>query len=70
MNVVMLDDERLSLAVLKNHVSKIEGTHGFVFTLSSDALKSCAANEAHAVIIDLCKSCSTTSPSCGRSSIG
>lgn len=52
MNVVMLDDERISLAVLKNHVGKVDGTRGFAFTHPSDALRWCAANEADAVIID------------------
>src|SRR5688500_5450124 len=51
-NIVMLDDERISLAVLKNHVSKVPGTHGFAFTHPSDALRWCAANEPDAVIID------------------
>ena len=52
MNIVMLDDERISLAVLKNHVSQVHGTRGFAFTHPSDALRWCAANEADAVIID------------------
>jgi PleD family two-component response regulator len=52
MNVVMLDDERISLAVLKNHVGKLHGTRGFSFTHPSDALRWCAANETDAVIID------------------
>ena len=52
MNIVMLDDERISLAVLKNHVGKLDGTRGFAFTHPSDALRWCAANEADAVIID------------------
>ena len=52
MNVVMLDDERISLAVLKNHVGKVDGTRGFAFTHPSDALRWCATNEADAVIID------------------
>ena len=52
MNVVMLDDERISLAVLKNHVGKLEDTRGFSFTHPSDALRWCAANDADAVIID------------------
>ena len=52
MNIVMLDDERISLAVLKNHVGKVDGTHGFAFTHPSDALRWCAANETDALIID------------------
>jgi CheY-like chemotaxis protein len=52
MNIVMLDDERISLALLKNHVGKLDGTHGFGFTHPTDALRWCAANEADAVIID------------------
>ena len=52
MNVVMLDDERISLAVLKNHVRKLDDTHGFAFTHPTDALRWCAANEVDAVIID------------------
>jgi CheY-like chemotaxis protein len=52
MNIVMLDDERVSLAVLKNHVGKLDRTHGFAFTHPSDALRWCAANQADAVIID------------------
>ena len=52
MNIVMLDDERISLAVLKNHVSKLHGTRGVAFTHPTDALRWCAANEADAVIID------------------
>ena len=52
MNIVMLDDERISLAVLKNHVGKLEDTHGFAFTHPSDALRWSAANEVDAVIID------------------
>ena len=52
MNIVMLDDERISLAVLKNHVSKLDGTRGFAFTHPTDALRWCAANEADAVIVD------------------
>lgn len=52
MNIVMLDDERISLAVLKNHVSKLPGTRGFAFTHPTDALRWCAANETDAVIID------------------
>jgi CheY-like chemotaxis protein len=52
MNIVMLDDERISLAVLKNHVSKVEGTRGFAFTHPTDALRWCASNEADAVVID------------------
>ena len=52
MNIGMLDDERTSLAVLKNHVGKINGIHGFAFTHPSDALRWCAANQADAVIID------------------
>ena len=52
MNIVMLDDERISLALLKNHVGKLDGTRGFAFTHPSDALRWCAANEADAVIID------------------
>ena len=52
MNIVMLDDERISLAVLKNHVSKVHGTRGFAFTHPTDALRWCAANETDAVIID------------------
>jgi len=52
MNVVMLDDERISLAVLKNHVRKLEGTRGFSFTHPTDALRWCGANQADAVVID------------------
>ena len=52
MNVVMLDDERISLAVLKNHVSKIDGTRGFAFTHPTDALRWCSSNEPDAVVID------------------
>ena len=52
MNVVMLDDERISLAVLKNHVGKIDGARGFAFTHPKNALRWCAANQADAVIID------------------
>lgn len=52
MNVVMLDDERISLAVLKNHVGKVAGAKGFTFTHPSDALRWCAGNPAEAVIID------------------
>jgi PleD family two-component response regulator len=52
MNIVMLDDERISLAVLKNHVSKVAGTRGFAFTHPTDALRWCASNEADAVVID------------------
>ena len=52
MNIVMLDDERISLAVLKNHVSKLEGTRGFAFTHPTDALRWCASNDADAVVID------------------
>ena len=52
MNIVMLDDERISLAVLKNHVGKIEGTQGFAFTHPSDALRWCGDNEADVVILD------------------
>jgi CheY-like chemotaxis protein len=52
MNIVMLDDERISLALLKNHVGKIDGARGFAFTHPSDALRWCAANAADAVIID------------------
>jgi CheY-like chemotaxis protein len=52
MNIVMLDDERISLAVLKNHVGMLDGTRGFAFTHPSDALRWCAANKADAVIID------------------
>ena len=52
MNVVMLDDERISLAVLRNHVRKLHGTHGFSFTHPTDALRWCGANQADAVVID------------------
>ena len=52
MNVVMLDDERISLAVLKNHVRKLDGTRGFSFTHPTDALRWCAANQADAIVID------------------
>ena len=52
MNVVMLDDERISLAVLKNHVRKIEGACGHAFTHPTDALRWCATNDADAVVID------------------
>lgn len=52
MNVVMLDDERISLAVLKNHVRKLADTHGFAFTHPTDALRWCAANPVDAVIIE------------------
>jgi response regulator RpfG family c-di-GMP phosphodiesterase len=52
MNIVMLDDERISLAVLKNHVGKIEGTRAFPFTHPSDALAWCGTNEADVVIVD------------------
>ena len=52
MNIVMLDDERISLALLRNHVSKLEGTRGFAFTHPSDALRWCAANRVDAVIVD------------------
>ena len=52
MNVVMLDDERISLAVLKNHVRKLHGTRGFSFTHPTDALRWCGANQADAVVID------------------
>ena len=52
MNIVMIDDERISLAVLKNHVGKLDGTRGFAFTHPTDALRWCAANQADAVVID------------------
>ncbi len=52
MNVVLLDDERISLAVLKNHVAKVDGANGVAFTHPTDALRWCAANEMAAVIID------------------
>ena len=52
MNIVMLDDERISLAVLKNHVRKLDGARGFAFTHPTDALRWCEANDADAVIID------------------
>ena len=52
MNIVMLDDERISLAVLKNHVKKLDDTHGFAFTHPTDALRWCAGNAVDAVIID------------------
>jgi CheY-like chemotaxis protein len=52
MNIVMLDDERISLAVLKNHVGKVHGTCGYAFTHPTDALRWCADNEPDAVIID------------------
>ncbi len=48
----MLDDERISLAVLKNHVRKLDGVRGFAFTHPTDALRWCTANEADAVVID------------------
>ena len=52
MNIVMLDDERISLAVLRNHVGKLEGAHGVPFTHPTDALDWCAHNEADVVIVD------------------
>ena len=52
MNIVMLDDERISLAVLKNHVGKLEGTTAVPFTFPSDALAWCGANHADVVIVD------------------
>ena len=52
MNVVMLDDERISLAVLKNHVSKLEHARGFGFTHPTDALRWCASNKTDAVVLD------------------
>ena len=52
MNVVMLDDERISLAVLKNHVRKLDGTRGFAFTHPLDALRWCGNHQADAVIVD------------------
>ena len=52
MNIVMLDDERISLAVLKNHVGKLEGTTAVPFTFPSDALKWCTENQADVVIVD------------------
>ncbi|HEX2829738.1 MAG TPA: HD domain-containing phosphohydrolase [Burkholderiales bacterium] len=52
MNIVMLDDERISLAVLKNHVGKLEDTRGHAFTHPTDALAWCESNEADVVIVD------------------
>ena len=52
MNIVMLDDERISLAVLKNHVGKLDGAKGVPFTFPADALAWCAENPADVVIVD------------------
>jgi putative two-component system response regulator len=48
----MLDDERISLAVLKNHVGKLEDARGHAFTHPTDALAWCESNEADVVIVD------------------
>ena len=52
MNIVMLDDERISLAVLKNHVGKLADATGYAFTHPGDALRWCEANDADVVIVD------------------
>jgi response regulator RpfG family c-di-GMP phosphodiesterase len=52
MNIVILDDERVSLALLKGHVGKLEGCRPVAFTRPTEALEWCARNEPDLVIVD------------------
>jgi two-component system response regulator RpfG len=51
-NVVLLDDELVSLAFLRSRVSKLPGATPIGFDEPREALAWCAANEADVVIVD------------------
>ncbi len=52
MNIVLLDDERVSLAFLHSHVAKLGGHSPIAFSRPTEALEWCARNEPDLVIVD------------------
>ncbi|MDB5862809.1 MAG: response regulator-like protein [Betaproteobacteria bacterium] len=52
MNIVILDDERISLALLKGHVAKLGGCRPITFMDPVEALDWCTLNEPDIVIVD------------------
>ena len=52
MDIVILDDERIAIALLKRHVGKLGDCRPIAFTRAGEALEWCTLNEPDMVIVD------------------